>query len=256
MLYRTQVYYNNFNLSGLPGIAVYNHNFISMPARNLNRAKLARADRSILTSAEYSEKTITVTGIATGDTKNEIEGNFETLKGVLQVPEGIIRVEQAGQQVEYTGTLSAFSTEFLGKHLKFTLSFLCSNPIGRSRLTSTLLDEVTSSASYTHSITVEGSYKALPIIRITFSALTGGTNKTVQVLNADTGQGISITRDWTAGEILTVDSFNKRVEVDDADVDYGGVFPSFYPGLRSFQYIDDLTTRTVAIEITYNKQYA
>lgn len=256
MLYRTPVYYNNFNLSSLDGVAVYNHNFISVPSRNLNRAKLARADKSLLTSAEYTEKTITITGIVTGDDKNEIESRFETLKGVLQVPEGIVRVEQAGDQVEYTGTMSGMTQQDFGKHLKFTLSILCSNPIGRSRTVSTLLTATNTGPSYSHSITVLGSYRASPIIKVTIDSLTGGTNKTIQVLNSDTFQGISITRTWTAGEILTVDSFNKIVEVNDVAVDYNGVFPTFFPGLRTFQYIDDFTTRSVDIEITYNKQYA
>lgn len=257
MLYRTPVFYNNFNLSNLPGIAVYNHNFIRTPVRDLKRAKLARQDRSLLTSAEYTEKTILIHCIATGANKNEIESNYETLKGVLQVPEGIIRVEQAGQQVEYIGTMSGITDEeWVGKHLQFTINMLCSNPIGRSRITSILLSQSNTTPSFTHSITVEGSSKAQPLIKVTLTDITDGTNKTIQVLNADTTQGITITRDWADGEILTVDSYNKIVEVDDVEVDYGGIFPTFFPGLRSFQYIDDFTARNVAIEITYNKQYA
>lgn len=257
MLFRTPVFINNFNLSNLPGVAVYNHNFITTPSRNLNRAKLARADRSLLTSAEYTEKTITIEGIVAGSNKNDTELKFETLKGVLQIPESIIRVEQGGLQVEYTGTMNGVTQEYMGRHLKFVISMLCSNPIGRSRLTTTLLTASNENPTYTHSLNVEGSYKALPIIKVTLSSLVDASpNKKIQVLNADTTQGISVTRNWSNGDILTVDSFNKLVEVNDSGVDYDGVFPTFFPGLRSFEYIDDFTDRVADIEITYNKQFA
>lgn len=256
MLYRTPLYYNNFNLSTFEGIAIYNHDFMQMPSRNLTRSKLARADRSVLTSAEYAEKTIIIEGIATGDTRAEMDINYQRLMGVLQVPEGTIRVTIGTSQVQWVGTLSATSYQFVGKHIRFSFSFLCSNPIGSDRLTSTLLDVTVTDPSTTHVIQVDGSYKALPVIKVLVNSLTGGTNKTIQVLNSNTNQGIQVTRTWAAGEILTVDSYNKTVEVDDTFVDYQGVFPAFFPGERTFQHIDDLTTRSLDIDITYHKQYA
>lgn len=255
MLYRTNIFYNNFNLSNIQGIAIYSHHFINAPSRIINRQKLARSDKSVLMSAEYSDKTVVIKGIATGNNKSEIELAWENLKGILQVPEGTIKLELAGQQVEFTGTLNATSEERFGKHLKFTLEMICSNPIGRAQSITSLINVNNTSPSRVVSMTIEGSYKAQPVIRIIINSVTGGTAKTIQVLNAETFQGITVTRDWTAGEILTVDSFNKLVEVDDVSVEYGGVFPTFYPGARSFQYIDDFTTRSVDIDVVYNKQY-
>ncbi len=256
MPYKTAVYYNNFNLSTLDGISVYNHDFISMPKRVLNYSKLARADRSVLTSAEYSEKTVTIQGIACTDTKSNTELAFETLKGILQIPDGTLRVEQAGSQVEYIGTLNGISKQYFGNKLKFTLSFLCTNPIGNDRLVSTLLSVTNTLATQTWPLTVLGSFKARPNIKITFNSLTGGTNKTVSVLNADSGQGIAVTRTFAASDILDINVRDNSVTFNGSEIDYDGVFPTFFPGQRSFQYIDDLTTRNVSIELTYNKQFA
>jgi hypothetical protein len=255
-MFRTPVYYNNFNLSTLDGIAIYNHNFIDMPKRVLNHAKLARADRSVLTSAEYSEKIVTIQGIASKGTKTDTELAFETLKGVLQIPEGTLRVEVAGSQVEYIGTLNGISKEYFGNKLKFTLSFLCSNPIGSDRTVSTLLDVTNTLATQTWPLTVQGSFKARPNIKVTFTSVTGATTKTVQVLNADSGQGISITRTFANGDILDVDVKNNTVTYNGTAQAYDGVFPTFFPGNRTFQYIDDFTARDVAILVTYNKQFA
>ena len=256
MLYRSSVYVNNFDLSTLAGVAVFDYNVIEMASRNLTRSKLARADKSVLTSAEYVEKTITLTGIVSGPDKDTIETRFTALKGIVQAPEEVIRITYSQDDVEFTGTLQSSSFQWFGKHLKFTLTFLCSNPIGSARLTTNALTQTNTAASVTYQMTIGGSSKALPVITMTFDSLTGGTAKTVQVYNPATGQGISVTRNWTAGDILTIDSFEKTVTVGSTTVDYGGVFPSFLPGARELQYIDDLTTRSVDIVVDYKKQYA
>lgn len=255
-MYSTPAYFNNFNLSQLPGVSVYDYDFIESPKRNLQYAKLARADKSVLTSAEYSEKTVTITGIVCGSTKNDIEANFETLKGVVQIPEGTLRIENGGLQIEYTGTLNGITHQYMGNKLKFTLSFLCSDPIGRNRLITTLLNVTNTLETQSWPITVLGSFKAQPNIKITFNSVSGATNKTVQALNADSGQGITVTNTFANGDILDIDVQAKLVTLNTTIIDYGGVFPTFYPGSRSFQYIDDFTSRDVSIEMTYNKQFA
>lgn len=257
MLYKTAVYYNNFNLSTIDGISIYNHNFIGMGNRVLNYQKLARADKSVLTSAEYSDKTIPIKGFACGDDKSATELAFETLKGIIQIPEGTIRVEQAGSQVEYIGTLNGITDmEYFGNKLKFTLQFLCSNPIGSDRLLSTIMTATNTLTSITYPITIEGSFKAQPNIKITFNTVTGATTKTVQALNSDSGQGIRVTNTFTNGSILDINVRDKSVTLNGSPVDYDGVFPTFFPGSRAFQYIDDFSTRNVTIELTYNKQFA
>lgn len=257
MLYRTSVLINAVDLSTLSGIAINNHEFMtSMPVRNLVRSKLARADLSVLTSAEYVEKTILIHGIVAGSNRDDIEVKFETMKALLQIPESNIEVTQSGDQVNYIGTLNSISSEPFGRHLKFTLGFLCANPIGYHRDLTTALNVTNTEASESYDLTILGSYKARPVIRVTIDSLTGGTDKTIQVINQETLQGISVTRTWSTNDVLTVDSYRRSVDVNNSAVDYGGVFPSFFPGAREFQYIDDLTTRSVDILIQYNKAYA
>lgn len=257
MSFKTSVYFNNFDLSAIPGVSVYDHDFISPPTRVINKAKLARADKSVLTSAEYSEKTVTVDGFVCGINKSDTEDAFETMKGILQIPEGTLRMEQAGLQIEYIGTLNGITHDYYGNTLRFTLSFICSDPIGRNRLTTNLLASVSNTtADHTYQFTVLGSFKARPNIKLTYSAITGGTGKTIQVLNSDSQQGIKITGNFTTGDIIDIDVDNQTVTQNATLIDYEGVFPEFYPGLRNFQYIDDMTARTVLIDVTYNKRYA
>lgn len=256
-VFKTNVYFNNFNLSGIDGVSIYNHDFISSPNRVINKAKLARADKSVLTSAEYSDKTITIEGIACGSDKEGTELAFENLKGIIQIPEGTLRMTQAGLQVEYIGTLQGISHEYFGSKLKFTLTFICSNPIGRNRLITSLIDTSTTDADHTFGITVSGSFKAQPNIHLSYTSITTGTpNKTIRILNADSGQGISLTGTFATADIIDIDVDNKTVTKNGVIIDYEGVFPTFFPGSRLLQYIDDFGARNVAIVVTYNKQFA
>jgi len=255
-MYNTPVYFNNFNLSSLQGVRIYNHDFSNMPSRELKSNKIARADKSILTSAEYKDKPVYIYGGVGGATKQEIDQNFDRLKGVVQVNEGVLMIEQGGENVEYTGTLQGIEKQYFGKTLKFTLTFLCSNPIGAATATDTLLNVTNTLVTNTWLLNIEGSFKAEPYFTITITSGSGFTTKTISLLNGANGQGIRVTRTWSAGDVLVVDSANRVLTVNAVAVDYQGTFPSFFPGARSFQYIDDFTTRNVSINITYNKQYA
>lgn len=255
-MYNTIVYYNNFDISSLPGVTIHNHDFIGMPNRDLKSSKLARADKSLLTSAEYVNKPVTITGIVCGDDKNDTEDNYDALKASVQVPEGILKIEQGGENVEYVGTLNAIQKYYFGDKLRFTFTFLCSNPIGSAEATSTLLNVNNTLTTITQSVTILGSFKVEPIFTLTYNSVTGGTNKNVSLLNAATGFGIRINEDFATSDVLVVNGQEKEVTLNSSPIDYAGNFPVYFPGIRSFQYIDDFTARDVDIVITYNKQFA
>jgi phage-related protein len=255
-MFTTSVFFNNFDLALLEGVSIYDHDFIGMPNRDLKSNKLARADRSLLTSAEYTNKPITITGLVCGSDKSDTELNFDALKAVIQVPEGLLRIEQSGSQVEYRGTLNGIAKEYYAKKLKFTLTFLCSNPIGKDQALTSLVDTNNTDSPFTEQFTVLGSFKAEPYFTLNFNTIVDGTNKTVSLLNAATTQGLRITNDFASGDLLTVDVANKEVTLNGNIIDFSGNYPTYYPGIRSFQYIDDFTDRDVDIKIEYNKAFA
>ena len=256
-MFNTDVYYNNFNLSTLPGVKIVNYNVTDMPSRKLNSSKLARANKSLLTSAEYESKQITVTGFVGGDTYDIQQLNFDRLKGYLQDIEGIVRVKQGDTEVEYIGTLNGISKEHLGPNLGITLSFLCSNPIGRDSVGRALFAPVViTSSTLTKSFTVDGSFIATPRFNFVVTAVTGGTTKHLSLLNASTGKGIRVTRTFTAGDIIDINSDTMEVIVNGVSIDFEGQFPTFLPGARTLQYIDDFTTRSVTMSAIYTRQYS
>lgn len=254
-MFTTTVYFNNFNLSSLPGVKIYDYNVTELPERTLNTSKLARADKSILTSAEYVKKPVYIYGYVGGVNKAAIDQNFDRLKGTIQVNEGAIVVEQGGLQIKYTGTLNTISKQYFGNNLKFTLEFICSDPIGKDSTPQLLLSTNIITSSITRLLVIEGSYKAFPLFNMVIDSVTDGTDKNISLLNAATGQGIKINADFENGDIVSVNSATMDVLLNSSPVDFEGSFPFFFPGTRSFQYIDDFTARDVDLTITYNRQY-
>ena len=256
-MFDTAVYYNNLNLTSLPGIKIVNYNVKDLPNRQLNNSKLARANKSLLTSAEYVDKTVTISGFVGGANWIEQQDNYDNLKGRIQEIEGIIRVQQGSKVVEYVGTLNGTSLEWGGPNLGFTLQFLCSNPIGSDFTTSPLFPPQTiTSATLLKSIVVEGTFIAEPRYTITVNSVAGGTNKTITLLNGQTGKGIKITRNWVAGDIITIASDSMEVIANTTNEDFSGQFPTFLPGNRSLQYIDDFSSRNITLTATYNRKYS
>lgn len=258
-MYTTSAYFNNLDLNTLPGVRIVNYNVTELPSRVLTANKLARANRSILTSAEYSEKTITITGYVGGADINEVQLNYDRMKGRVQDFEGLIRVQQGDTEVEYTGTLNAISKEgFGGPNIKFTLEFKCSNPIGRDAVGTTLFAPVNiTTATQTVTFTVNGSFIATPRFTLVLTSISGGSpDKSISILNAATNKGIKVTRNWTSGDILAINSDTMEIIVNGISVDFSGQFPTFFPGSRTLQYIDDFSSRDITLSSIYTKQYA
>jgi len=256
MIYTTSVFYNGVDLNTLPGVNVTNYDVTELPTRNLTVSKLARRNRSVLTSAEYSSKIVFVYGYIGAETINELQEDFITLKAFVQPIEGAIRVQQGEQQIEYTGTLNAISKEWVGKNIKFTLQFNCSDPIGRAVAPANMFaPKSITTTSATQAFVVEGSAPALPRITVNFQSVTTGTDKTVSLINSSTGKGIRITADFVSTDILSVYSDTFEVLLNSVAIDFEGTFPQFDPGASTLQYIDNFGSRNATLTATYIKQY-
>jgi predicted phage tail component-like protein len=246
------VWFGGNNLNSIIGVEIFNHNFNDLPTRDIKITKIARRDKSIITSSEYSSKQITVDlDISTGS-RADTEGVIKTLKGVLQPQNAILLVTQDGDNTEYVATMNEFNIEWIGVKAVIRIVFIASDPVGRSVITQTLLDDDITTATKDLSVMVAGSAMAYPTFVATIDAVTGGTtNKSITIKNGLTNQGITVTRDWVSGDILSVNSDDLIVKVNNLIVDFTGIFPSFPVGSQQASYVDDFTTRDVHLVATY-----
>lgn len=251
----TTVYFDGNDLSQLDGISIFDHDFNMLPDRDIKINKLARADRSIITSAEYTSKPITVQGMAEACDRYDAEEAFQNLRSFLQRPNRTLLVVQGASTLQYTATLSSDSYKWIANNLMFTLEFTASDPIGYESTTTDEGSTNITTASQSIAFDVEGSFKALPVITFDINSVTGGTSAAVTIQNSRTGQGITLTRTWTAADIAIIDSYEKTVTINGADSDFTGTFPTFDPGSQIISYTDAFTTRSVDVAVEYVKRF-
>lgn len=241
------------DISQLPNVDLYNHNFNDLPLREIKINKIARRDKSIITSSEYSRKDILVWVEVCGGSRAGTESALLPLKALLQVQNGSLVVSQGGVDVEYTATMNEFNIEWSGITALVTVVFLASDPIGQqveAEAMATILGITTSSDSL--SFTVEGSSLAYPLINVTVNTVTGGTGGQITIQNGLTNQGIRVGADYVDGDLLEIDSENLTVTINGRAVDFSGMFPQFSAGSQQITYSDSFTTRDVDLVATYN----
>jgi len=250
-----QVFFNGNALHDIPGVDLYNYDFTTLPDRDIKIYKLARRSLSIVTSSEYTQKSIPVwMDICSGD-RQDTEATVTAVKALLQPQNGEVKVLQSGVEVVYTATMNEFNIEWNGSHAYCQIIFLASTPVGTNTAETqgvNMVGATTASASQT--FTVGGSFIVEPLITIVINSVTGGTGESISLFNAKNNQGITIEGDFADGDIITVDSKNYSVQQNGVVLDFTGLFPTFQPGAQQLVYVDTFTTRNVDIVATYNEQ--
>lgn len=252
----TQVYFSGNDLETIVGASLIDHNFNNLPNRQLNIYKLARANKSVLTSAEYADKEVTVGFHLRGCDRGEAEMVLEDLKSYLRPINQPLIVRQAEKDVTYDdATLNEINYEWFSNKILLTLVFTVADPIGYEDTNTALLSTTVTSSTLSSSIENTGSFDAEPVINITVTTVTGGSNQSLSIKNEETGQGITLTRTWANGDTVEIDSLNKLVTINGANSDFSGQFPVFAPGTGSLGYTDTFTTRSVDLSAEYQKHY-
>lgn len=252
----TDVFFAGNNLSLIIRANLIDHDFNKLPSREINIYKLARANKSILTSAEYSSKEVTVTFHLKGCDRAESESVLSTLKSYLRTVNAPLIVMQGDIETTYNdATLNEANMSWFSNVIIITLVFIVADPIGFSDVTEVLLETTITNSSASNLIANNGSFDAEPTINVIVSAVTGGIAQSLTIKNEETGQGITLIRTWADGDTVEIDTDNKTVVINGGNSDFSGQFPTFPPGSGSLGYSDTFTTRTVDLTATYQKHY-
>lgn len=253
----------NFNgndlASVVPGLMVVATNPYRLGNRQLSTSVLANADRSTTPSAFWTDKKLNVTVEIGRNTRELLDDSIDLLYYYLRELEAPLILSWSTTTRQWNATLAniAFS-DVQGGHAVLDIEFEVSDPLGIDVNSTQLFSTALTGATSTTSLGLVGGTAKWqrPVITITISALTGGTAKTVSVGNSNTGQQVNITRTWTAGDILVIDSKLKKVTVNGTEVAFTGAIPEWQSGqVGSMDYSDNLTTRTRSMVGVYYKRY-
>ena len=179
---------------------------------------------------------------------------------IVQTPTSSWVGTGAWQLVNQTVTLGATETQILPYIYTLTsTTFYIDAAELQSGSTVTPFDQVVGRtlANYTDTCTFLGSAPyQLPVYTVTYTTIGGSpVSGTVSIGNNANGQQVNITRTWTTGDVLVIDTTQRIITVNGLVQNFTGAFPVFAPGASSIGYSDSFASRTFNYSVVYTKLY-
>lgn len=232
----------------------------SAPQKTTKIIELARRDGSVLVFEKFNSKTISVSGYVKADTGLNLRAAMDQLKRLLLAPKSSLTLIEDGYSMIWDQTkmrnLNISRDRTQVTYATWSAEFFSQQPFGVDGVSDTWFDQDVTAASNTVPFVVNGTYPGYPIIDITVTAINpNDTDTTIVFGNPATSQMLEITRTFHAGDIINIDTFNRRVFVGTQLVSPDGQFPAWVPGPGTFEISDLATTRTLHIKAVAPRRY-
>lgn len=236
----------------------------TIPPRELKRYRIIRGDGEIITDNRFGAKRITLIGRIQGTDKLDLETRMDAFRQLLTGFDTISKV----LFIDYLSTVRNYTTTCVNlsfdrrngtvNFAEFQADFISTTPFGYDTTATTLVSSVVSTTEpKDHVMTVGGTAERQKlIITVTVNSFTGTAPNTLTVKNNETNAGISVSRNWTAADVLLIDVANFSCKVNGVEMDYTGTFPDFAPGSRTLRITADFTARNLTTLATQVKRYA
>jgi hypothetical protein len=251
--------------NGVSGILVQNIEHAGKSARQAQTYALSHGNRSSIPYVEYPSRPITITGQIVGTSISDEDNQIDIFNGLLSTPNAALCFDYKGGSLNrlYTATATNVDVQRPGglAWANFTITFTATSPFGQDTTLTTLLSATGRTlGSYSDLLSFGGTAPfQTPVITITYAAIgSSPALGTVIVGNDATGQAITITRTWSTGDVLLIDtslSTNTPVTVNGSPVDWTDALPAFFTGSGTLDYSDTFASRTFGITATYYKNY-
>lgn len=254
------VSFNAFDLEQtVPGLKIVSNNPYVNPNRTLTTNPIARTNKSVTSSAYDKDKKLDVIVEIGQNTRELMDASLDILKQITQTREGLLIMNYATGNRQWTATKDNITpTDVLGGHGTFDIEFELADPYGYDTGTTTIVQGAQTGATRTDHVVFGGSTETQqPVITITLTKVTSGSNHGITITNPSTGQAIVINQvtGWTNGDVLVIDVANKNVTLNGNQIDSSGPIPEWALGAGLIQYADTFTSRTFSINVTYRKRY-
>jgi len=211
----------------------------SAPDREMEILPLARNEGGVFVSEHYQSKVITIDGIIKASSKANLETEIDSFKELLSRKNKHLDIEYAGGTRRYVAYSRAVNIDRDFFHLNYApyeVEFIVPAGVGKDTAVTEALDGVSADPTYTGAVTFTGSSIPKPVIKLTFGS--GWTDAYgIQFKNTDSNEECIITRStiFADGDILEIDCENKKVELNDTEIEFYRVFPSFAIATNNIQ---------------------
>lgn len=242
----------------VPGLKIVKTDPYRTPNRTVTTNPIARTNKSVTTSAFWKDKKFNVAVEIGRDTRELLEDSLDIFKGILQAKEATLLSNFGTSTRQWTATVDNVSEDDpQGGHIGMTVEFEVADPMGYDTASTTIVTGANTGNARTDNINLLGSAeKQLPVITITLTTVTSGSNHGITITNPATGQAIVVNRVvWTAADILVIDTANKAVTLNGLPIAFTGPIPEWDKGAGQIVYGDTFTSRKFSIGVTYRKRW-
>ena len=242
----------------------------SGPDANAQLLQMAHANASGVPYVDWPKKIIPIKGqlLYTGSLA-ALDQLEDTFKSYLTGTNFNLDIGYAGSTRRYICLYTSKTVITRPQELfdsKFDVEFTC-QPWGMDTTSTTLVNlsgQTTSQLTMTP--TFGGTFPLqYPVIQVTMTTVGGSpVSGTVSIGNNNNGQQVTVTRTWSSGDVLTIDTTqllntapgaSQPVTVNSAPVAWSGALPEFTLGSSSIFYGDTFSSRTFSILITNQNRY-
>jgi len=232
----------------------------SAPSKTTKIIELARRDGSVQVFEKFNSRTIQVSGYVKADTGLNLRAAMDQLKKLLLAPKSQLTLTEDGYPMTWDQTkmknLNIARDRNQVSYATWSAEFFSQQPFGVDGISDTWFDQDVTGATQTVAFNVYGTYPGYPIIDITVTAINpNDTDTTIVFGNPATSQLLEITRTFKAGDIINIDTLNRRVFIGTELISPDGQFPAWIPGAGTFEVSDLATTRTLHIKAVAPRRY-
>lgn len=252
----TSLAYDGFNLQ-TDSIITNDIDHYSGPTKNDVAYGIAHANYSAIPFVNYPGKQIIIKGTLNANSIIDMDNLIDTFKGYFTSKDKYLDIGHGGGIRRYVCTPETPIVTRPGglTNVTFILTFNCTLPFGRNTIPTVAVDATGRTLGIYadgHNFLGNAPYQYV-VATFTYTAVSGGTAKTVSFGNNANGQQISVTRDWASGDVLQIstDPLNRFVTINGSTYDFAGGWPEFQPSGQAMGYSDNLTTRTFNENVVY-----
>jgi hypothetical protein len=228
----------------------------SSPDCDLPTEQIARRDGSVIMSDYWIKKTIISNGHIIGSSVADLDSKIDALKQNLVGTNLNLDIGYAGGTRRYLATVRKIDIErehYNNYWTPFTIEFVCADPFGRATSSTNHSLDAQVASPFSLAFSMVGSIPAYPVITLTCDAI--NSVSVIKIENTVTTDFLTVTRTFTAGDILEVDCNNQTVKANTVEVDYSGIFPSFIVGSNTVKITVTGTSFSIDLDVDYTKLY-
>lgn len=233
----------------------------SIDGKDVNIQRFGNRDGGKIVNVVFPPKTITLNGVITGTSIDNLEANIDAFKEVLNRREKNLDIAYASGTRRFKA--SCKQLKIIRQHYHVTFAewqavFVITNPpfgTGLDTSSAEFTGVGTNFGTFYGTFTAQGTKAPMPTIRMNINGHSGMTK--VQFTNTTTGGSITVepVGGFTAGDILLINTDDYTVTINGTAVDYTGSFPEFAQGDNDFKRVIWSTYHSVDLKIIYRPLY-